>query len=283
MNRQPLRRILRHAPTYLLWVGLTLATLFPIYWLFVISARTRVEIFAGPKLLQTSIFWENYTRPMDAVFMRHLTNSIIVASCNAILVAILAILATYALSRYDLVGKDNIFFWTITNRMAPPAAFLLPLFLLFTSVFKVGDWSLYDTRIGLILLYCLFNLPFAIWLMKGIMDDIPVELDEACFVDGGTTFTVLTRIIVPLMAPGIAVTAILGWVFAWNEYLFASVLTAFQAGTVTKAMQQFITVTGTNWGQLAAVAVVALLPAAVFVAAVQRYIVTGLTFGAVKQ
>ena len=209
-------------------------------------------------------------------------NSLIVASLNAVLVTVLAVFATYALSRWRLKGEGSIFFWTITNRMAPPAAFMLPLFLLFTRVLKIGAFSLFDTQIGLILLYCIFNLPFAIWLLKGIMDGIPTELDEAALVDGASLFTVLTKIIVPLAAPGIAICAVLTWVFAWNEYLFAATLTSVNARTVTTGLAEFVTVTGTNWGQMAALSMISLLPALIFLAFVQRYIVAGLTFGAVK-
>jgi multiple sugar transport system permease protein len=154
---------------------------------------------------------------------------------------------------------------------------------MYTRVFKLGDWSLFDTRIGLILLYCVFNLPFAVWLMKGIVDGIPVELDEAALVDGAGRWTVLLRIIAPLAAPGLAITAILSWVFAWNEYLFAATLTSVEARTITTGLAEFVTVTGTNWGEMAAVAMLALLPALVFLGLVQKYIVTGLTFGAVKE
>ena len=166
--------------------------------------------------------------------------------------------------------------------MAPPAAFMLPLFLLFTRVFAFGEWRLFDTRIGLIFLYCVFNLPFAIWLLKGIIDGIPVELDEAAFVDGANLTTVLTRIILPMAGPGIAITAILSWIFAWNEYLFAATLTSVEARTITTGLAEFVTVTGTNWGEMAAVAVISMLPTLIFLAFVQRYIVMGLTFGAVK-
>ena len=209
-------------------------------------------------------------------------NSIVIATSNAVLVTTLALLATYALSRFRLAGRDNIFFWTITNRMAPPAVFLLPLFLLFTRVFVVGDWRMFDTRIGLILLYCVFNLPFAIWLLKGMVDAIPVELDEAAMLDGAGTGQILLKVIVPLARPGIAVTAILAWVFAWNEYLFAATLTSVHARTITTGLAEFVTVTGTNWGEMAAVAMLTLLPAALFVGLVQRHIVAGLTFGALK-
>ncbi len=279
-----MRKTLRWVGLYALWIGMTLITLLPIYWMLIVSARSRVELFSVGRFFQTTFYAQNYTEPLtDPTFQRYLINSLIVATGNALLVALLAVLATYALSRWRLGGADNIFFWTITNRMAPPAAFALPLFLLYTRVFRIGSWSLFDTQIGLILLYCVFNLPFAIWLMKGIMDGIPIELDEAAFVDGASRMTVLWRIIVPLAAPGIAVTIILGWIFAWNEYIFAASLTSVQARTITTGLAEFVTVTGTNWGEMAAVASISLLPALVFLVFVQRYIVMGLTFGAVKE
>jgi multiple sugar transport system permease protein len=262
----------------------TLVVLLPIYWMFIVSARSRVELFGGPSFIQTTFFAENYIKPLsNPTFQRYMLNSIIIATSNAILVCILALLATYALSRWKLSGADNIFFWTITNRMAPPAVFLLPLFLIYTRVFKIGDSSLFDTHLGLVLLYCVFNLPFAIWLMKGIIDGIPKELDEAAMVDGAGTWGILFKIIIPLAAPGLAITGILSWVFAWNEYIFAATLTSVEARTITTGLSEFVSVTGTNWGEMAAVATLALLPALVFLTLVQRYIVMGLTFGAVKE
>lgn len=284
MKTSTFRRTLGWIGLYALWIVMTLVTILPIYWMFVVSARSRVELFDKPTLLIKSFYAPNYIEPLsDPVFQRYLVNSIMIATSNALLVSVLALLATYALSRWRLSGSDNIFFWTITNRMAPAAAFVLPLFLLYTRVFKVGDWSMFDTRFGLVLLYCVFNLPFAIWLMKGIMDGIPIELDEAAFVDGATRWTVLLRVITPLVAPGLAITFILSWIFAWNEYLFAANLTSVKARTITTGLAEFVSVTGTNWGAMAAVAMVAILPALIFLVFVQRYIVTGLTFGAVKE
>ncbi|MEZ4733870.1 MAG: carbohydrate ABC transporter permease [Caldilineaceae bacterium] len=284
MKTSASNKLINRVGVYLIWIALSLITLIPIYWMFVVSARSRVELFGRPSFLQTTFFAENFTKPLsNPTFQSYLFNSVVVATLNALLVTFLALTATYALSRWRLSGSDNVFFWTITNRMAPPAAFMLPLFLLFTRVFKLGDWSLFDTRIGLILLYCVFNLPFAIWLMKGIMDGLPIELDEAAVVDGAGLWTVLFRIITPLAAPGIAVTAILSWMFAWNEYLFAATLTSVEARTITTGLAEFVTVTGTNWGEMAAVAVISLLPALLFLVFVQRYIVMGLTFGAVKE
>ena len=283
MTGRAFRKRLGRIGVYIIWIVATILVLLPIYWMFVVSARSRVELFDAPTFIQTTFFAENYIKPLsNPTFQRYLTNSLIVASCNALLVTFLAVLATYALSRWRLKGDQSIFFWTISNRMAPPAAFMLPLFLLFTRVLKIGTFSLFDTQIGLILLYCIFNLPFAIWLLKGIMDGIPVELDEAARVDGASLTTVLTKIIVPLAAPGIAITAVLSWVFAWNEYLFAATLTSVNARTVTTGLAEFVTVTGTNWGQMAAISMISLLPALLFLALVQKYIVVGLTFGAVK-
>jgi glycerol transport system permease protein len=281
------KKLLATLGTYALWIIGTIFTLLPIYWLVLVASRKRIELLSGkPNFAPTfftSFHWKNFTEPfIKGDQGEYLMNSIIISTSNALLVVTLAVMATYALSRFRLAGSDNIFFWTITNRMGPPAAFLLPLYLLYTRTFKVGDWFLYDTHIGLILIYCLFNLPFAIWLMKGIMDGIPPELDEAVMVDGGTLWTVLTRIIVPLAAPGIAITGLLTWVFAWNEYLFAATLAGGRVRTVTGGLAEFVTVTGSNWGELAAVAVISLLPALIFLSLVQKYIVMGLTFGAVK-
>ena len=283
MSKSASRKRLGRIGIYVLWIFITILILLPIYWMFIVSARSRVELFSRPSFIQTTFFAENYIKPLsDPTFQRYLANSLIIASCNALLVTVLALLATYALSRWRLKGEGSIFFWTISNRMAPPAAFMLPLFLLFTRVLKIGPFSFFDTQIGLILLYCIFNLPFAIWLLKGIVDGIPVELDEAALVDGASLFTVLTKIIVPLAAPGIAICAVLTWVFAWNEYLFAATLTSVNARTVTTGLAEFVTVTGTNWGQMAALSMISMLPALIFLVFVQRYIVVGLTFGAVK-
>ncbi|MEQ9690927.1 MAG: carbohydrate ABC transporter permease [Bauldia litoralis] len=273
----------RRGINLLFWCGASLVTLFPIYWMFVISAKSRAELFGRPSFILDSIYWQNYIETLNnPTFQKYMFNSIVVATSNSFLVTTLALMATYALSRFPLVGKENIFFWTITNRMAPPAVFLLPLFLLYTQAFSIGEWRLYDTRLGLILLYCVFNLPFAIWILRNIIDGIPKELDEAALVDGASLWQVVTRIILPLARPGLAVTAILTWVFAWNEYLFAATLTSVDARTITTGLAEFVTVTGTNWGLMAATAMLTLLPALIFLGLVQKHIVAGLTFGAVK-
>ena len=268
----------------LLWVLLSFLTLFPIYWLFVISVKPAVDLFTTPSVFLDTIYWKNYVNVLEnETLRRYMMNSIIIATSNAVLVTVLAFMACYALSRFDLAGKENIFFWTITNRMAPAAVFLLPLFLLYTKVFAIGDWKLYDTRIGLILLYCTFNLPFAIWTLRPTIDGIPKELDEAATVDGCSTWQTIREVIWPLARPGLAVTLILVWVFAWNEFLLAATLTSFNARTITTGLSEYVTSTGTEWGTMAAIAIFTLIPALIIFGIVQRHIVAGLTFGAVKE
>ncbi len=267
----------------LLWVFLSVLTLLPVWWMLVVSMRPRVKLYSKSFLID-DFYWENFRAVLHSpTFLQYLWNSLVVSTANAALVCMLGLLAAFGLSRYRITGGDNVFFWLITNRMAPPAVFLLPLFLLFTKWFVFGNWMMFDTKTGLILLYCVFNLPFAIWLLKGMLDGIPLELDEAARIDGATTGQVLFHLILPLARPGLAVTFILTWIFAWNEYLFAATLTSSAgARTVTTALAEYVSVTGTNWGEMAAMAFLTTLPAMVFLAFVQRHIVAGLTFGALK-
>ena len=267
----------------LCWTVISFLTLFPIYWLFVISVKPAVDLFSTPEVLLKSIYWQNYIDVLNNPTLRgYMINSLVISSCNAVLVTGLGFLACYALSRFDLPGQESIFFWTITNRMAPPAVFLLPLFLLLTQVYKIGDFALVDTKIGMILVYCTFNLPFAIWTLRPTLDGIPKELDEAAYVDGASPWKVISHIVFPLARPGVAVTLILTWVFAWNEYLLAATLTNFNARTLTTGLSEYVTTTGTAWGIMAAISVFTLIPALIVFSLVQRHIVAGLTFGAVK-
>jgi multiple sugar transport system permease protein len=262
---------------------LSVLTLLPIYWLAIVALRPRVELMGNYSVLPTSLSLENIRTVVTSdTFVRYLSNSVTVATCNAVLSTTVAIGAAYALSRFRLAGRDNIFFWLLTNRMAPVAAFLLPVYLLFTRVFAYGDWSLLDTKLGLILLYTVFNVPFAVWMLQGMIDAIPEELDEAAFVDGAGSMRVLWSVLLPILRPGLAVTLMFTWIFAWNEFLFASRLTNVDARTIPTALAEYVGVTGTNWGELAALALVTMLPGAVLVVFLQRHIIAGLTAGAVK-
>lgn len=265
------------------WLIISILTLFPIYWLFVISVKPAVQLFSTPEILLSEFYWGNYAKVWgDRLLREYMLNSMIISTGNAFLCTILGFFACYALSRFNMAGKESIFFWTITNRMAPPAVFLLPLFLLMTQVYTIGEWKLLDTKIGMILVYCTFNLPFAIWTLRPTLEGIPKELDEAAFVDGANSWKVISEIIFPLCRPGIAVTFILTWVFAWNEYLIAATLTNFNARTLTTGLSEYVTTTGTQWGVMATISVFTLIPALIVFGLVQKHIVAGLTFGAVK-
>ena len=259
--------------------ALVFAIILPMYWTFAVSVRSRGQIFAGQRNLLldvTSLNWDNYaTILLDQGYLDFVVNSLIIATGNTILVMVLAVPAAYAF-RLGLRGSKDIFFWILTNRMAPPVVFLLPVF------FLVSGLGLSGTYIGLILVYCLFNLPFAIWLLHGIMKGIPHEVDEAVYVDGGNDIDVLLEVIIPLSKPGIAVGSLLVWLFAWNHYVFTILLTSGDTATITNGIAQFFTTVGTAWGQLAAATMVTMLPGLVLAAIVQKHIVTGLTFGAVK-
>ena len=259
--------------------ALVFAIILPMYWTFAVSVRSRAGIFAGQRNLLldvTSLNWDNYaTILLDQGYLDFVVNSLIIATGNTILVMVLAVPAAYAF-RLGLRGSKDIFFWILTNRMAPPVVFLLPVF------FLVSGLGLSGTYVGLILVYCLFNLPFAIWLLHGIMKGIPREVDEAVYVDGGNDIDVLLEVIIPLSKPGIAVGSLLVWLFAWNHYVFTILLTSGDTATITNGIAQFFTTVGTAWGQLAAATMVTMLPGLVLAAIVQKHIVTGLTFGAVK-
>ena len=265
------------------WSLVSFLTLFPIYWLFVISVKPAVQLFSTPDVILSDPYWGNYAKVWgDRLLRSYMVNSLVISTGNALLFTILGFFACYALSRFKMAGKESLFFWTITNRMAPPAVFLLPLFLLMTQVYAVGDFRLLDTRIGMILVYCTFNLPFAIWTLRPTLDGIPKELDEAAYVDGASSWKVITEIVFPLCRPGLAVTLILTWVFAWNEYLLAATLTNFNARTLTTGLSEYVTTTGTEWGIMATISVFTLIPALIVFGLVQKHIVAGLTFGAVK-
>lgn len=268
---------------YIAFILIALAVLFPLYWTFLVSTRGKTSLFDKPIPYVTEFDSENYIRPFfKDLYGRYLLNSLIIASGNVAIVLALAIPAAYALSRFKIQGQKHIFFWLITNRMAPPAVFIVPLYMIFSGrVFR--GFRLIDTHIGMMLIYCIFNLPFAIWLLKGMIDGLPLELDEAALVDGCSHLGILWRIIVPVSKPAIAVTAVLTWLFSWNEMLFASILTSTRANTITAGILKFVTVVGVDWGEMAAVSIVCLVPAALFVSVAQKYIVTGLTFGAVKE
>ncbi|MYB94638.1 carbohydrate ABC transporter permease [Candidatus Poribacteria bacterium] len=212
-------------------------------------------------------------------YFYQLLNSIIIGGGSTILAVGLGTLAAYAFSRFDVAGKDDLLFFILSTRMLPPVVVVIPIYLMYS---KLG---LRDTHFGLILLYTTFNVSFAVWLMKGFIDEIPKEYEDAALVDGYSRFQTFMKVILPQSVTGIAATAVFCLITAWNEFAFALVLTEVGGKAVT-APPSITSATGSagmDWGKIAAATFVFLLPVAVFTFLMRGHLLRGVTFGAVKK
>ena len=263
---------------YLFIILVLISVLFPIYWMIITSLKPYADIYSIPPLFLPLRVRNNYYRPfVKDVYLKYLINSILISFGNTLVVIPSALLAAYGFSRFKIKRSNDIYFWALTTRMAPPAAFIVPYYLIFTYL------GMFDNHLTLVLLYNLFNLPLATWTLKGAIDAIPRDVDEAALIDGCGTLFLIRKVIIPLIKPAIAATSILVFIFSFNEYLFASILTSVNARTITSGLSAFVTVVGTEWGEMAAVGTVCLIPTIIAAILVQKHIVTGLTLGAVKR
>jgi multiple sugar transport system permease protein len=209
-------------------------------------------------------------------FGRYMANSLLAAGGSAVISVILGSMAAYSLSRIEFRGKSDLFFWIISTRMAPVVAVMVPLYAIFRSLELVG------TLPGLILAYTTFNLPFAIWILKGFFDNVPYAIEEAQMVDGATRFQAFMAIL-PLVAPGIGAFIVLCILFAWNDFLFAAIIGSGGAKTLPVATRELVQPQNIQWGSIMAAGVVTTLPMMLLGLVIRRYLVTGLTMGAVKE
>jgi multiple sugar transport system permease protein len=280
----------RSAPIEILRYGLItivlLWTVFPIAWLLVTSLKPANDIMVSPPRFIFTPTLENYVYAMGkANFAMFIGNTLYVSLISTFFVVILASLAAYSFARYN-VGMGNILFFILTTKMMPAIAVVLPFFLIFRDIgaTPIGE-ALgigLDKRAALVISYTIFNLPFAIWLMVSFFQDIPTELEDSARLNGYNRLQVLRKVVLPLAAPGIAVTAIFCLIFAWNEFLFAYILTRDAARTITVGVESFFTLRGILWGPVAAAAALSVAPMLFFVLILQRFMVRGLTFGAVR-
>lgn len=251
--------------------------IFPYLWLVITSFKTRADTLTTVPKLFFEPTLSNYIYAFsERGFTIYLLNSLIIALGTTGLVVLLAFPAAYVFSRMRLRGDNHMFFVILTTRMGPGVLVAVPIFLMFSSA------GLWDTHLVVVLVHTAFNLAFAIWLIKGFIDDIPRDLDEAAWLDKLNPLKTAFRIILPLCGPGIAITALFVFVMSWNEFLYALLLTGNNAKTLPVAIAGLVTPHGTLWGQIAAVAVLTSLPVLLTAYLLQRYIVRGLTFGAVK-
>jgi multiple sugar transport system permease protein len=267
-------------------VAILLVTLFPIYWMISTSLKPSNLILMSPPVFKFAPTLEHYKYAFQqANFAHYIFNTLVVAVVSTGIVVITGSLASYAFARYD-IGGGNLMFFILTTRMMPAIAVVLPFFIIFRSVGNTAIGSFLQLgldKLGtLVVSYTIFNLPFAIWLMHSFFQDIPVELEDSARLDGYSRLRVFLKVVIPLAAPGIAVTAIFCLLFSWNEYLFASILTRDVAKTITVGVGDFWTQRGILWGPLSAAATVCVVPMILFAMLLQRWIVRGLSFGAVR-
>jgi multiple sugar transport system permease protein len=276
-HRHSLRR---QAATVLIYLAVALVliwVLFPIVWVILGSLKGREEASAIPPawIFRPSI--ENYVSAfVRRNFSTLFVNSLIATLGSTAVVLILGSMAGYGLARHRIVGRQGILMWIMSTRMFPPIAAIIPIFLLFKNL------DLIDKQLGLVLIYIAFNLPFAIWIMRGFFAEIPSELDDAALVDGCTPWQAFTQVILPLALPGLAATAVFCMVFSWNEFLFALIISRARSQTLPIGVMGFITQRGVLWGEMSAASTVIMTPMIIFTFVVQRYLIRGLSFGAVK-
>ncbi|MBP0440086.1 carbohydrate ABC transporter permease [Tianweitania sediminis] len=255
-----------------------IAWVFPILWSVLNSFKTEQDILAYPPKF---FFEPTLAAYREVLFgsqsiLPNVWSSFVISIGTTVLTMILAIPAAYALARLRVPGKRGAGFYILATQMLPPVGIIIPYFLVLRNI----GWM--DTYQGIIIIYLSFSLPFAIWLMVSYFEDIPFEMEEAAAVDGAGRLTTLWRIIIPQVKGGIAVTVVFVFLNAWNEFLFAVVLSGNTVRPVTIAMFNFVSVEQTLWAQLAAVSVIAMLPVVVLGVIAQQHIVKGLTVGAVK-
>lgn len=258
-----------------LWLYLVCALL-PLYWMVNMSFKTNQEIVAGFSLWPAQATWANYqTILTDASWYSGYINSLLYVGINTVIALLVALPAAYAFSRYRFLGDKHVFFWLLTNRMTPPAVFLLPFFQLYSAV------GLIDTHIAVALAHLLFNVPLAVWILEGFMSGIPREIDETAYIDGYSFSHFFVKIFLPLIHAGVGVAAFFCFMFSWVELLLARTLTSVNAKPIAATMTRTISASGMDWATLAAAGTLTIVPGAVVIWFVRNYIAKGFAMGRV--
>jgi multiple sugar transport system permease protein len=292
-------------------IGYALISLIPLVWIVMTSFRTPQDAIAYPPQVITqpsligyvnlfttrsrvssqelaalppsATWYEGLVREQQMIlagpsrFSDRYLNSVLIGFASTLLSVVLGTLAAYAFSRFRVPGKDDLLFFILSTRMMPPIAVAIPIYLMFRAV------GLSDTHLGLILLYTVVNLSLSVWLLKGFMDEIPREYEEAAMVDGYTRFQAFIKVVLPQAATGIATTAIFCLIFAWNEYAFALLLTSGTAQTSPPFIPTIIGEGGLDWPAMAAGTTLFLLPVLVFTVLLRKHLLRGITFGAIRK
>lgn len=267
-SRLPLRTLFLLA--YLLFAIL------PIYWMVNMSFRTNEEILSTFALWPQQFTWDNYkTIFTDPAWYMGYVNSMIYVAINTVLSVAVALPAAYAFSRYRFLGDKHVFFWLLTNRMTPPAVFLLPFFQLYTTL------GLMDTHLAVALAHLVFNVPLAVWILEGFMSGIPREIDETAYIDGYSFPRFFVFIFMPLIKSGVGVAAFFCFMFSWVELLMARTLTSVDAKPIVATMTRTVSAAGMDWAVLAAAGTLTIVPGAIVIWFVRNYIAKGFAMGRV--
>jgi len=248
----------------------------PIYWLLNMSFKTTNEILGTFSLFPINFTFENYIKIFtDPTWYNGYLNSITYVVMNTVISVTVALPAAYAFSRYRFLGDKHLFFWLLTNRMAPPAVFALPFFQLYSAV------ELFDTHLAVALAHCLFNIPLAVWILEGFMSSVPKELDETAFLDGYSFPRFFIRIFIPTIVAGIGVAAFFTFMYSWVELLLAKTLTSVSAKPIAATMTRTASTAGYELGLLAAAGTLTIVPGAFVIYWVRNYIAKGFAMGRV--
>ncbi len=248
----------------------------PIYWLLNMSLKTNEEILGALTLFPSDLTFKNYIKIFtDASWYEGYLNSTRYVLYNTAISLSVALPAAYGFSRYKFIGDKHMFFWLLTNRMSPPAVFLLPFFQFYQTV------GLFDTHIAVALAHCLFNVPLSVWILEGFMSGIPREIDETAFIDGYSFPRFFITVFVPLIKSGIGVAAFFCFMFSWVELLLARTLTTVNAKPISAIMTRTVSASGMDWGLLAAAGVLTIVPGVVVIWFVRNHMTKGFALGRV--
>ena len=255
---------------------ITAVFVFPVYWLFMTAFKSPEETFANPPVWFPSTFnLNNFAAMMEGDDLRSIFNSLVVATVSTVVAMFLGSIAAYSLARYR-TGGAQMSIWIMSLRMVPPMALAFPLFLMFAM------FGLIDSYPGLIALYVAINLPYVIWVMRGFIEDIAPELEESALIDGCTRWQALVRVVFPMARAGIMATAVFAFVYAFNEFAFAVVMTRTDVITFPVQITHHFSPMSTFWGRIGAMSILGCLPVFFMVVAMNRYLVRGLSGGALK-
>jgi multiple sugar transport system permease protein len=257
-------------------IAIVLVYLLPIYGMFNLAFRPRAEMFSGFFVL-TQPTLENFVEAYEYGAYSAIVNSVIITVGGVGLALTLSVLASYAFSRFNVKGKNLLMFYILSTRMMPPITLIIPIFIMYYTI------GLKGTYLGLILVYGMMALPLSVWMTKSFIDEVPKDIDEAAIIDGHSTMYILFKIVLPMVAPGIAASAAFAAITIWNEFLFALLLSGIDTKPTSVLLSSIRGERGFNWGRVAAIEVIYIIPIIILVFWLQKHMLRGLTFGTVRR